>query len=112
MFHSSVLHTSASTKATPLTWTWFIPHTGDVGLTVGVAITNSGSREISDIFNFRSNSHTLIVVDASVLDREEIASYTFTVIAVDVTGSQTSTAEVTVDILDFNDETPVITNDG
>lgn len=55
----------------------------------------------------------LIVVDVSVLDREVIASYSFTVVASDAaTGTQTSVANVTVNLLDVNDHIPVITNDG
>ena len=78
---------------------------------MGRAITDPGSRAIEDIFNFRLNSHILIVLDASVLNREVINNYTFTVVATDTEGL-TSSAEVTINILDFNDETPVITNDG
>lgn len=80
---------------------------------VGRALTNSGARDIRNIFNFGSNSHVLIVVDFSVLDREAIDSYSFTVVATDAaTETQTSTANVTVNLLDFNDHVPVITNDG
>ncbi len=78
---------------------------------IGQALTDTGSRDIGDIFNFGSNSHVLIVLDASVLNREAIDSYNFTVIATDIEGL-VSSAEVTINILDFNDETPVITNDG
>lgn len=84
---------------------------GDVTLTIGTALSETGSHEISNIFNFQSNSPILIVVDSTVLDREELDSYIFTVVATDRAG-QMSTAVVTIDILDFNDEQPVITNDG
>lgn len=82
-----------------------------VSLSIGRALSDTGSRSIGDIFNFGSNSHILTVLDSSVLDRETTASYLFTVIATDSI-DQTTTADVTVNILDFNDETPVITNDG
>ncbi len=78
---------------------------------MGTAITDTGSREIDDIFDFRSNSDSLVIVDSSVLDRESIESYTFTVIAVDSAG-QMSTANITINLLDFNDEVPTIINDG
>ena len=80
-------------------------------LTIGRALSNTGSRDIGDIFNFRSNSHELIVLDFTVLDREAIDVYNFTVNARDIEGL-TSSAQVTINIQDFNDETPVITNDG
>lgn len=85
--------------------------TGDVTLTIGGALTQTGSRAIDDIFNFLSNSHVLVVVDSSVLDRESIDRYVFTVVATDSAGL-TSTANVTINILDFNDETPRPLNDG
>lgn len=86
---------------------------GGVDLAIGTALTDSGPRDIRNIFNFRSNFHDLIVVDFTVLDREVIGRYSFTVVATDAaTGIQSSTATVTVNILDFNDQTPVITNDG
>ena len=76
-----------------------------------MALSDTGSHEIANIFNFLTNSPTLIVVDSTVLDREVISSYNFTVIATD-RADQNSTAVVTVDIQDSNDEQPVITNDG
>ena len=84
-----------------------------MNLAIGTALTTSGQRDIGNIFGFRTNSLTLIVLDFSVLDRELIPTYSFTVVATDAaTGTQTSTANVTVNLLDVNDETPVITNDG
>lgn len=88
-----------------------IPPLGSLTLVVGTSQTDTGGREIGDIFNFRSNSLELIVLDASVLDRETIDQYIFTVVATDATGLS-STANVIINILDFNDEAPVITNDG
>lgn len=66
-----------------------------------------GSRHISNIFGTSTDS--LVVLDSSVLDRERIERYMFTVEATD-TLSETSTATVTILITDINDETPVITN--
>ena len=77
---------------------------------IGRALTDTGARSISDIFNFRTNSRVLVVLDASVLDRESIDQYVFTVVATD-SSNQRSTANVTITIQDFNDETPVITTD-
>lgn len=70
-------------------------------------IPTPGSRLISNIFGIRTDS--LIVLDSSVLDREDINHYVFTVEATD-TLLETSTATVTILITDINDETPVITN--
>ena len=70
-------------------------------------IPTPGSRHISNIFGIRTDS--LIVLDSSVLDREVINRYVFTVEATD-TLSETSTATVTILITDINDEIPVITN--
>ena len=78
---------------------------------IGSALSDTGSRDIDNIFNFRSNSHQLIVVDFRLLDRETIDMYLFTVIATDQQGLS-STANITINIQDFNDETPVITNGG
>ena len=66
-----------------------------------------GSRPISTIFGTTTDS--LVVLDSSVLDREGIDRYVFTVEATD-TQSETSTATVTILITDINDEIPVITN--
>ncbi len=76
-----------------------------------MATSETGGRDIAAIFNFRSNSHELIVLDGSMLDRETISQYNFTVIARDAT-SLTSNATVTINLLDENDNAPVITNDG
>jgi hypothetical protein len=90
-----------------------VSHTGGVILAIGMSLSDSGSRDIADIFNFRSNSPVLTVVGSDVLDRETITSYSFTIVATDAaTGMQTSTANVTVNLLDVNDQTPVITNSG
>lgn len=89
----------------------FLVASGSVTLSIGTALSDTGSRAIGNIFNFAINTHMLILLDASVLDREAISRYVFTVRAEDSAG-QISTAEVTVNILDFNDVTPVITNDG
>ena len=67
------------------------------------------SRPIATIFGFSSGNDILLVLDASVLDREELASYVFTVEATD-SSSLTSTTTVTITITDVNDETPFITN--
>lgn len=84
-----------------------------MNLAIGTALTDSGPRDIGNIFDFRTNSHALIVVGSEVLDREVIPSYSFTVVATDAaTGLQSSTANVTVNLLDVNDQPPVITNDG
>jgi len=81
-----------------------------VTLQIGMATSNTGTREIGNIFNFRTNSVELDVLDGTALDRETIDQYNFTVIATDAT-DLTSTATVTINILDVNDNTPVITND-
>lgn len=80
-------------------------------LLIGSATSNTGGRDITNIFNFRSNVHDLIVLDGGALDRESIDQYNFTVIATDAT-AMTSTAMVTINILDENDNVPVILNDG
>ena len=80
-------------------------------MAVGEALSNTGDRTIDKIFSFRSNSDNLFVLESDVLDRETIDSYMFRVVATD-SASQTSTATVTVQLLDYNDVTPVITNAG
>ena len=82
---------------------------GDFTVVVGTAITDPGVLSIDDIFGFRTNTDSLIVLDASVLDREFIDEYIFTVQATDILGNS-NTASVTITISDFNDEAPIITN--
>ena len=82
---------------------------GDFTVVVGTAITDPGALSIDDIFGFRTNTDSLIVLDASVLDREFIDEYIFTVQATDILGNS-NTASVTITISDFNDEAPIITN--
>ena len=79
-------------------------------VTLGTALTPPGGRPLNNIFNFLSNTDVL-VLQATVLDREEIDEFRFTVIAEDTEGLS-STATVTVVITDINDEIPFITNAG
>ena len=78
---------------------------------VGQNLTATNRRPIDDIFGFRSLDDTLIVLDATALDRETIAAYTFTVVATDSEGAS-ATATVTVTVTDFNDNPPEIHNGG
>lgn len=78
---------------------------------IGQNLTTTGRRPIDDIFGFRSLDDTLIVLDATALDRENIAEYVFTVVATDTEGAS-ATATVTVTIRDFNDNAPEIYNKG
>lgn len=78
---------------------------------VGQNLTATDRRPIDDIFGFRSRDDTLIVLDATALDRETIAEYAFTVVATDSEGA-TATATVTVTVTDFNDNPPEIHNGG
>ena len=78
---------------------------------IGQNLTTTGRRPIDGIFGFRSLDDTLIVLDATALDREIIAEYVFTVVATDTEGAS-ATATVTVTITDFNDNAPQIHNKG
>lgn len=85
---------------------------GDFSVEVAVALTPTPqSRPIDTIFGFSTGNDILLILDASVLDREDIDRYMFTVEAAD-TSSETSTATVTIMITDVNDEVPFITNPG
>ena len=79
-------------------------------LEIGEALSPTGRRSIENIFGFRSNADTLIVRDSSVLDRETLPKYSFTIVATDSAGAS-ATANVTITILDVNDNAPVIFND-
>lgn len=89
----------------------FALNAGAPSLVIGQNLTATDRRPIDDIFGFRSLDDTLIVLDATALDRENIAEYRFTVVATDTEG-QSATATVTVTILDFNDNAPEIHNGG
>ena len=80
-------------------------------LEIGEALSPTGRRSIENIFGFRSFDDTLIVLDSSTLDRETLTGYNFTVIARDLEGGS-ATANVTITILDYNDNAPVIFSDG
>jgi hypothetical protein len=82
---------------------------GAPSLVIGQNLTATDRRPIDTIFGFRSLDDTLIVLDATALDREVIAEYVFTVIATDSEGAS-ATATVTVTITDFNDNAPEIHN--
>ena len=84
---------------------------GEFTVAIGNAITDPGPRDIDKLFGFRSNTDTLIVLESDVFDREAIDEYVFTVVATD-SGAESSTANVTVRLTDFNDEAPNITNAG
>ena len=83
---------------------------GSVTVTIGTAYTDV-ERDIDTIFGFLSNTDTLVLLDTSVIDREQANEIRFSVEATDSL-SQTTTANVTVVITDANDETPNITNAG
>ena len=80
-------------------------------LTIGEALSPTGNRAIDDIFGFRSFDDRLIVLDSSDLDRETLTEYNFTIVAMD-SSRASSTATVTVTIIDFNDNPPDILNGG
>ena len=84
--------------------------TGVPGLEIGEALSPTGRRSIENIFGFRSNADTLIVRDSSVLDFETLPEYRFTIVATD-SASASATANVTITLLDFNDNAPVIFSD-
>ena len=46
----------------------------------------SGSQIVDDIFGFLSNTDILVVLDSSLLDREDIPEYQFEVVATDTGG--------------------------
>ena len=108
MNHYCLLH--CSLQPSQFTSTTVVVTVADVTLQIGMATSNTGTRDIGNIFNFRSNSRDLVVLDGTALDRETIDQYNFTIVATDAT-DLTSTATVTINILDVNDNTPVITND-
>ncbi len=82
---------------------------GAPSLVIGQNLTATDRRPINNIFGFRSRDDTLIVLDATALNREAIAEYVFTVVATDSEGAS-ATATVTVTITDFNDNAPEIHN--
>ena len=84
---------------------------GAPSLEIGQNLTTSGLRPIDGIFGFRSLDDTLVVIDSTALDRETIAEYVFTVVAMDTEGASAA-ATVTVTILDYNDNAPEIHNKG
>ena len=67
----------------------------------------------SNTFRFTPGMATLIVANAERVDFDTMRRYEFTVTATDVLDSSlVSNATVTINLLDYNDLSPVIHNDG
>ena len=64
------------------------------------------------IFGFSTGTSTLIVVNADRVDFDTIRSYELVVTATDANDNNlTSTAMVTINLMDYNDLSPVVHND-
>ena len=69
--------------------------------------------DYSNTFGFTPGTATLIVTNAERVDFDTMRRFEFTVTATDVLDSSlVSNATVTVNLIDYNDLSPVIHNDG
>ena len=64
---------------------------------------------ISSVFSFPTGGSSLTVVDNTILNREELDTYRFEVIATDPAGTMAN-ATVTITLTDVNDNAPMINN--
>jgi len=69
--------------------------------------------DFTDTFGFTIGTTNLIVVNAERVDFDTMSSYEFMVTAADASDpSLTSTANITINLIDYNDLSPVVHNDG
>ena len=69
--------------------------------------------EYSNTFGFPPGTATLIVTNAERVDFDTMRTFEFTIKATDVLNvSLVSTATVTINLMDYNDLSPVVHNDG
>ena len=69
--------------------------------------------EYSNTFGFTPGTSTLIVTNADRVDFDTMRAFEFTVTATDVLdNSLMSNATITINLMDYNDLSPVVHNDG
>ena len=67
----------------------------------------------TNIFGFTMNTQNLVVVNADRVDFDTMSSYELVVTAADIADSSlTTTAVVNINLMDVNDLSPVVHNDG
>ena len=69
--------------------------------------------EYRNTFGFTPGTATLIVTNADRVDFDTMRRFEFTVTAIDVLdNSLMSNATITINLMDYNDLSPVVQNDG